>query len=293
MADLTAGDAWLTSLSDEDALAFEEYVMLSADLKEDFLQGGPPPKELDLFEPLDKEGLSGRQWRDWLGCSVVTAFKPDPRYPRFKVNFTAGEGGIIPTPSKTFRGQPPVGQQVRDILKAAESWQDFKVLAAAGSSKPGKRIVQISCHHIAYRAKAARAALKGEPIEGLPQGAGAGASVSHLCDNPRCVNHAHLVVARTHAANLERQRCTGVTLVVVKGVIVDVVHCPHFLWDDDDGVVVSPDCTRLKIMDLSNLLRVEEDFQEAFGAAHARYKASVAARNAAVQLQSPRRMIID
>lgn len=61
----------------------------------------------------------------------------------------------------------------------------------------------------------------------LPLNAGAGGSLSHLCDKRGCVRVSHLEVTSEHATNLARQRCRGPSLLVFRGRIVQEHLCAH------------------------------------------------------------------
>jgi hypothetical protein len=286
MSTLTPGDAWLTSLSHPEAISFWDFVKSKAGVKESIPVD--VPADLGLYESLDG-GWSGVEWRAWLGCSIVTLIKPDTKYPRFQVNFNTDPSQPgIPTPNKRQKGEIPLGALVKKLFNGGAAWQSFKALAGNEAKAGTKRTVKIATHHIAYRAKVGLAALSGNEVEPLPPGAGSGSSVSHLCDNPLCANFAHLVAAPTHRENMDRQRCTGVTLIVVEGVIIDVLHCQHYL-EDDEGNIEVPDCTRLKVLDLGDLVQVKPDLKDQFDAAHDKYLANKAVKDGASQLVSPRK----
>lgn len=61
----------------------------------------------------------------------------------------------------------------------------------------------------------------------LPLNLGSGSSVSHLCDQTGCVRKDHLEVAIVHQTNMNRQRCVGMTLVVIADFIVAEIACKH------------------------------------------------------------------
>jgi hypothetical protein len=76
-------------------------------------------------------------------------------------------------------------------------------------------------HHVAYAAHPARAEAP------IPENAGAGGSISHNCDTQGCCKIQHLEATPKHQDNMDRQRCSGVTLITYKGVIVQEIPCAH------------------------------------------------------------------
>lgn len=267
--------AFLRSLNSEEAIKLWEYVEQRAKLVD--AHATNLPADLYMYESLG-DGLSGAEWRAWACCHNVTSFGQNPPtiYPRFQVNFTVSDKRHVFTPEAKKTGPSPVGLEIKNLF-SEPSWEAFKALAE-GESKEGatprsKKIARLGTHHLAYNAKVARAKSAGIDLEPLPLDVGSGSSVSHLCDNPKCANPAHLEVALAHRDNMARQRCSGVTLVVVSGVIIEVDHCPHYEVDEEDGVI-SPDCAVLKVINLTGLVEVSELFRPAFKEAHAKFAAA-------------------
>lgn len=82
----------------------------------------------------------------------------------------------------------------------------------------------------------------------LPNNLGSGASVSHYCDTGGCSRRNHLTLSAQHQDNMIRQRCQGVTLFTLQGVILMEVKCPHDLTTDFSG-----SCRKFVMIPIDNL----------------------------------------
>lgn len=72
----------------------------------------------------------------------------------------------------------------------------------------------------------------------VPEDLGNGSSMSHFCDRGFggsdpwcCVRESHITWEASHQANMDRQRCSGNTLIIYRGRIVKVSVCRHSTGD--------------------------------------------------------------
>jgi len=82
----------------------------------------------------------------------------------------------------------------------------------------------------------------------LPNNLGSGSSISHYCDTGGCNRRNHLALTLQHQANMQRQRCQGVTLVTLQGVILMEIKCSHDLTNDFSG-----SCRKFQVVPIDNL----------------------------------------
>lgn len=78
------------------------------------------------------------------------------------------------------------------------------------------------------------------PNDIIPKNLGKGSSISHLCDK-KCINPDHIAQGFVHQDNMDRQRCLGMTLLVVKDTIVQEIPCIHPTC-----------CTRIRVLYLND-----------------------------------------
>lgn len=143
----------------------------------------------------------GRWWTDLLTCEAYG--KPDVKdHPRWQIDVDSQDGLV---------------HRVQKLL-SVESFAKFKSLATVGD----KSMVKLQRHHVALNADRSRS---DGPL--IPSDSGKGGSVSHLCDRKGCVRACHLETAAVHKTNLSRQRCQGVMLLCLQGVIVQEQPCAH------------------------------------------------------------------
>lgn len=145
----------------------------------------------------------GSWWIDLCKCELVGG-SDIKDHPRWQIDIEA-------------RGSKAVVLEVEKVL-SVERLADFKALASAGA----KKMVKLQAHHIALSADLSR-----RDAAPLPLNAGAGGSISHLCDRTGCVRVCHLEITPVHKKNLDRQRCRGPTLLVFRGVIIQEQPCAH------------------------------------------------------------------
>jgi len=161
-----------------------------------------PLRGVELEDGGDHTTHDGSWWVDLCKCEIVGISSDD--HPRWQVDVNgAGSASNV--------------VKVRDVL-SAQAFSLFKTAATAGA----KKVVKLPCHHVAYNADLSR-----RVTAPLPLNAGAGGSLSHLCDKKGCVRASHLEVASEHASNLSRQRCRGPTLLVFRDTIVQEHPCAH------------------------------------------------------------------
>lgn len=122
-----------------------------------------------------------------------------------------------------------------------EVWKDWE----HRSKKKGKRgQVKIGVHILVCRVM-----YPDLVITHLGDGA---QGVSHLCDTSHCFAFGHMDSDLSHGANMDRQRCLGVTLLVLKRpdqvpVIIQEELCVHAHGDLDKA------CRRIHVIFLSKL----------------------------------------
>ena len=155
---------------------------------------------------------TGQWWMDWSQCCI---FFP----------------GAVPNPVT-----PPPASMVLTLSRCPAGIRDsiFQPWIGVKSNvKVMAHVVGWKSHHIAT------------PV---PHDLGRGSSISHLCDTASCCRRDHLTLAPAHQANMDRQRCRGVLLVCVEGLIVRQERCPHDITYD-----FSESCRRLHVISLDNV----------------------------------------
>jgi len=239
--------AFLNALSDSDAAALYDKVMTS--VRTELKPSSSLPDDFEHYSNIEADGPTGADLMDVITCHLVTGGRgiTDEKYPRFQLNFNLQKAtGEYATPSKVIEGVKPVPWEIKDVL-SAEGWESLKssfLPSKDVEKKPSKVTIKILLHHIAYNDRRRRTGM--EPI---PAGTGSGTSISHLCDKEKCCNQLHHVRADQHQVNLDRQRCPGMTVLVLDGVIMQVMNCPHF-ETSETNLVTSPNCTRLTVIEL-------------------------------------------
>lgn len=245
---------WLRSLSATSAKRLYDLMMSNARYySERLVDGVALPGDFNSYIVLDDDVSplkTGAEWRKYVSCITFDenslGMDWSAGYPRFQMNWKLNKDGEWQTPLKRSRGELPIMKRVSDVL-TDEEWASFRAMYVPDASEKRTSIsIKIMCHHIAYNMLA-----KSQPAlyPELPEQLGAGSSVSHLCDN-KCITGVHMIVSDQHVQNLERQRCAGVTLLCSGGVILQAIDCPHFK-SDDDGVVLAPNCVRLRVVELN------------------------------------------
>lgn len=208
---------------------------------------------LPTYTALNSSLKSGKRWAAWATCNRLTG-DGGSGHVRWQVNF-GGKGVDVKTPQKPPRkGEKPVGEELKGFLRE-EQWNKFKAAARGPASRPN---LKFQAHHIAY---AAGEFFKQQP---LPLDPGRGGSVSHLCDQDGCVTMGHLLVATKHMANMDRQRCNGVSLTVCQGVIMGETPCKHALELEDGTVDIATSCAKVLVLETPDTLEPAADVQDDF-----------------------------
>lgn len=212
---------------------------------------------LPCYVALGAGRQDGERWADWATCEVwgetQRRSEESTDHPRWQINFHAGSVDVK-TPQKPVKGMPPAGQQVKGILELKE-WQNWKHAASTGSKRPN---LKLQAHHVAY------AASHRFQLKQLPANLGKGSSVSHTCDQRGCITLGHLLVEDEHIDNMARQRCPGVVLTVLDGVIITEEPCAH-ATKIGDVVDILTSCAKVKTIQLPHLLlEVKTEFHNAF-----------------------------
>jgi hypothetical protein len=176
----------------------------------------------------------GTWWMDWVECCL------------FVPGATSGIRPANVKPPKNhqqlqIRNRPAgVRAEVFDAWEAEYTQNDYDYQP---NQPPIKKLL---AHHIAWRQQNFPAQLK--------QDVGRGSSVSHYCDIRGCVRRCHLEYADRHQSNMDRQRCTGVTLIVRNGQIVDEIKCVHDTTND-----FTRSCRKLRVLDRPSGSHVKVD----------------------------------
>jgi hypothetical protein len=187
--------------------------------------GGPLPVNLSCLA--GNHPRDGNWYYQWATCRTYNY--TGQGYPRWQP--TVRKRGSILTPDRDGNGRAMKGVMSKD------RWDRLKHLANANGQ------VKIPVHHLMFRAT--------HPDIAIPDNMGQGASMSHLCDRRECVRSEHLELTEHHVDNLERQRCTGVILIVAADVIVHEVPCPHSVGETNARRIDSS-CRKIRMVCLPN-----------------------------------------
>jgi len=155
---------------------------------------------------------TGQWWMDWSQCCI---FFP----------------GAAPDPVV-----PPQASMVMTLTRCPPGIRDSVFRPWIGS----KANVKVMAHVVAWKSR--------NFATPVPHDLGRGSSISHLCDTASCCRRDHLALAPAHQANMDRQRCRGVLLVCVEGLIVHQERCPH-----DSTIDFSESCRRVHLITLDNV----------------------------------------
>lgn len=249
----TANANWLRSLTPTSAKRLYELMCSNTGgISSKVAEGTELPFDFDHYLVLDDSVSplkTGKDWRRFITCMAIErgagGMVVEGGYARFQLQWHKGKDGSWETPTKRYRNQMPLLKRVKDVLEDQE-WEAFKVITKPEDESTSKISRKIMAHHIAYNYLA-----KSNPelYAPLPESTGAGSSISHLCDN-KCITPAHMVAAHAHVDNMVRQRCAGVLLLCKRGVILQVVNCPHFQMNEA-GIIVSPNCLKIRVEELA------------------------------------------
>lgn len=215
---------WLNSLTGEEAFAvcseMRNAVGYSAAIQ---ISGGASPENLGCLA--SNSPRSGNWYTEWALCEIINLSAPGTSHPRWQPTIVNKVGGT-PTSATSL------GRLVKSHLVPAR-WDNLKGLTTSNGQ------VKIPSHHLAFRAC--------YPGVSIPANMGHGASMSHLCDSPGCIRGGHLELTAHHVANLERQRCHGVTLIVAADLIVHEVPCTHARGGNPSELIATS-CRKLRMV---------------------------------------------
>lgn len=189
------------------------------------ISGGECPETLECLP--GNRPRTGGWYLSWAKCTVAVYI--GEQHPRWQ-----------PTIVKAGTMETPLAEGCARKLKgriATHKWVHLKQIANSNGQ------VKIPLHHLVYRTH--------NTGVGLPANLGRGASISHLCDRVGCVRPEHLELTARHVANLDRQRCVGVTLIVGADIIVHEVPCPHGVGGTTEALIQSS-CRKLRMIWLPN-----------------------------------------
>lgn len=243
--------AWVNGLTRPQRLLLYEFMVREAGPLERVPSCTHP--DLRHFQPLYEGWENGAEWAEFCTCELwpTGAGKDASGHPRWQLNFTqqatttvkAGLGSVK-TPMKRQLGQDPVLKRIKSEVLAGDvaAWERLKAIASKDSVRP-----HIKCwpHHVAL---AARHPDDPAPI---PLNCGSGGSADHQCDKTGCVKVDHLLKASSHKLNLSRQRCLGIILIVLMGVILDARPCKHALVCEASGMIdIKSSCAKVQVVEL-------------------------------------------
>lgn len=160
---------------------------------------------LSTYDNIRAPDRNGAWYSSLVRCLVVE-FSFVTGHPRWQVSIRGGG----------HDSQPGIGS-MGDKLRSRMSVDRWDALRSVVNG----RQVKFQVHHVAY---AAGAAMLSVP---LPENAGSGGSVSHLCDRLGCIRPDHLEATPRHADNMSRQRCPGILLLIYLGEIILEKPCQH------------------------------------------------------------------
>lgn len=246
--------AWVNGLSGSARQRLYAFMVRHAGPMQRVLSCTNP--NLRFFQPLEAGGMTGADFAEFATCELWPpgAGKDASGHPRWQLNFTqqapsvvkAGLGQVK-TPIKRQMGQDPVLKRIKSevLLGDVVAWAKLKAIASKDSVKP-----HIKCwpHHVAL---ATRYPSDPDPI---PLNCGSGGSADHQCDTDGCVKVEHLLKAPAHKLNLNRQRCRGIMLIVLNGVILKAVPCQHALVREASGAVdMLSSCAKVQVVELDTI----------------------------------------
>jgi len=168
----------------------------------------------DRTGDIKNETHSGRWWMDWAECcifypgAVPSPLRPLSNLNKAQIQFRACPEGVNRRIFRTFQGD--------------------------------SEVVKLISYHVAYK--------HGNIGTDLPLTLGRGSSVSHYCDTCGCNRRSHLTVAAAHRDNMDRQRCPGVILTTLNGMIINQTKCGHDLSAD-----FSESCRKFMVVSLDHL----------------------------------------
>lgn len=193
------------------------------------VSGGASPLGLNCLPA--NSPRTGDWYMEWASCEIIGLLVSGGAtgHPRWQPRVVNKVGNTPANPTA-------VGRSIRSRLRD-DAWEWLKTLASSNGQ------VKIPRHHLAF--------LAGDDgmgaSTGLPVDLGAGSSMSHLCDSVGCIRDSHLELTLQHVDNLERQRCTGVTLIASMDLIIHEVPCGHARGGTSEERIASS-CRKLRMV---------------------------------------------
>ncbi|TGO44620.1 hypothetical protein BOTNAR_0780g00010 [Botryotinia narcissicola] len=218
-----AGAKWLRSLSLEDAKAVFEVMCAVTSQAAKHQVSEEDRGILASLQAVPGESRDGSWYVKWSTCTVATV-KSGVSHPRWQVKLP---------------GKSSVGAKLKSSLTSG-AWETL--LRDCGNK------LRVGYHHVSYNADPRRGAVP------LPLGLGAGASLSHLCDEQGCFDEQHLEASTVHKDNMDRQRCSGVLLLHFDGIIVKEVPCLHGKEKESSGSLeakIRASCIKVRLLEIS------------------------------------------
>lgn len=210
------GAGWLNSLTARESQLLYKVLIVQGKgykLSTVGLTDAQVKEVMELTAGSPASDRDGSWWINHITCHIsgLTAQAGHPRV-AIETKFSA----LLPSPGSTLRS-------IFDTLGKGPGNRLISLGQALGlRGKSGRSQVKLQAHWIAFRAAAAS-----DSEKLLPVGLGKGGSISHLCDVTGCLRADHLESTPKHADNMVRQRCPGVVLLTLRGMIVQEVPCKH------------------------------------------------------------------
>jgi hypothetical protein len=224
-----AGAKWLRSLSLEEAQAVFDVMRAVASQAQKHQVSEEDRGILSSLKAVPGSSRDGAWYVKWSTCTVATA-KSGSGHPRWQV--------------KLDQGKASIGAKLKQVLPT-RAWETLL--------QDCNKMLRVGYHHVSYNADPRRGAAP------LPLGLGAGASISHLCDEEGCFCQHHLEANPIHRDNMDRQRCSGVILLHFDGILVKEVPCSHGEKQGASGSLetkIKASCIKVRLLEIS-----QGDFQ--------------------------------
>ena len=226
---------FLLELSDSDAQALYQVMRANIEVSQFYPVS---VQQMQALANLQSKGSTrDGQWY----CKLVTCLTARPKKSKSDNVATGNSHGRF-----QFRLEGGA-KSVFGQLQQSMSKNAIQRLKALNISQQAK----IGYHLIAYNSKPSRA------LEPIPLNIGSGGSIDHLCDRQSCIQLDHLRVSAVHGDNLDRQRCTGICLLVFRNIIVKEIPCKHGMKAVNNAQAslesfIRHSCLRIQIVEISD-----------------------------------------
>ena len=241
------GAAFLNSLSAQESVELYQIMRGSYQVVQECLLDNSTAQHLRVLRGVNVLGTHDGTW--WLDHCTCEFLDPKTR----KSGKKSSDGHVEESAARDGKDYPrwqfdmsgksavAVAVQIGNVL-SEKAFKTLKSIASCGAKKG----VKIMMHHVAYNADPGRRAALPIPVD-----AGAGGSISHICDR-KCVRVSHLEGTNEHNKNLQRQRCRGTILVVLEDTIVQELPCEHGTGTQHQERLLTSCCRSLSIVSLSD-----------------------------------------